>query len=463
MFESYWSLPQIEHKLTEAYGKGGFKISLQPETKKAQLVLLSELWVEERIDGKTVITSQCFVDNLAATEPRVHPEYSRRPFHVIAMTGQGAAFQATTLNYTGKGDGTVPFQGLEDHARPFYDSIIDNVRISDDVRSMELEAMALGINPPMDIVENQTGAASGLENQRIGPGTKVIHTPEVMVKALEFLTKQLDQFTTPRDLKEERLHVWPSILWGATASANESNILYTSRIDEGENAIVGPALLVATGYERGLETLLHESREKGVVITMAATAAKGRQQGQEHMVQFDARRDIPDTFGLKVTVPPMLPRDPMKTLQAYQLAIQSGAYDEELAMRDILKHQDPVAVKRRRLRDKIENSQSALDIAEIQRAFDEAEALGYQADKESDPVERARMKRAAAHAMEQAKALEAQKLGQGQPFQMQPQPRTPAPAEQPPEDRGYESPPLQRQMAGVPNPGGRPEMPQEVA
>lgn len=447
---------QIEQKLFDTTGKQ-LPPGVQGTDNKA-LLRYSELWVEEKTPKGVKISRFVLVgDEVVDIREGKASGYERMPFQIITDKGVGAKFQAITQSVQHSTDVRMPFQGIEDHARPFYDSLEDAVRIRDDIASMELQALALGVDPTIHI-QAQGGDAGALEGQRLGPGVTVITDIErqVKIEAIQLASRVLSDFTTPQLIQAEIDHVWPAVNWGATSGANESGILYNQRIDQAKNAIVAPALLVAIAYRRGFAEILKQEVEQDVSIALPAIRTAGRSQGHLQLIDFKARRDIPRSYGLRVTVPPMLAEDELKTVQIYQLAVTSGGYDEQLAMSTILRHQDAIGVLNRRQMDKMRNSPEALQIAQVFRAHEEARALEADAAREPDPAKRAVKIRAAIWAKMQAKAMDAKLTGAGQAFQQQPEPQGIAPAQQPPEALGGLNPSVQRMTAGVGAPGGRP-------
>ena len=434
-----------------AYGDWGAK-------KSDEMLCWTDFWCEYDEDGRVHVDNAILVDGHFVREP-TSMDYGRLPISAVCINNGDLEPNAYTYG-AGSGVG-LPQEYIERIREPFYESLEDTIPQFEDLMSLEMLAAAFASNPPHVLrkVDDRPGMVE-VEHEAFGPGATVI-LPEGWVRdPLQSVAQSLDKFASPTELRAQIERVWPSILFGATSGANESGFLYTQRIDQGQNAIVNPALAVSLALQLGLEEVLYQFRHSG--DAEMDLRVKEDPDSEKYTIKTFRAADLPeDGYELAVTVPPMLPNDEYRQVQIFDYALKSGMLDERLALATIGKVQDPESVMQRKRLDRVRNSQPAQEEDILRQMYEEADALAEAADREEDTAERNRLMLAAIRAKRRAKARDQMMDQQAPGFQMQPQSPGQAPAQLPPEANGVMNPSYQRVLAGVAPPGGRPSLEDE--
>ncbi len=413
--------------------------------KHEDLVRFTECWIEDR-DPKTGavrVWDGAMVDNAMAGHLYERDEFSSMPIQVLSM-GRRRSVVAMALNrgqggQNGSGGKDVGmFDNLAKHAEPFFAPLEHTIPQLNRALSIEMEAAFMAVNPPKWIKQLEDGKVE-VDFGRWGPGTTVILPPGLVMETYKSQLDSLQGFMSPQELKNEIERVWPSILWGATATTNESGYLFNQRIDAGLNAIVAPILNIAQSLHMGMESLLEQSRARKAKVRLKVKGRSGATQGRWMLKDFDAEKDIPESYQLKATIAPMLPEDELRQVQIHQLNIQSGI-PMEVSLATTMKVQNPSQMVKKWREEKQADRPEEMDRQYLAYLDDEIEKLKTEANMARSPAERSRRMLKVRVATRQRGLMEQKLMGSAQGFQMQGQPGTPPPSVQPPEERGIQNP-----------------------
>ena len=424
------------------------------KAKDDEMVCMTDYWCEYEEDGRLYVDNVIMVAGQLVRVPDSHTEFRRMPIHILAMNEGDLEPNASPANGYGGAASGIPDRYAERIREPIYSSLEQVIPQLEDRLSLEQLAEMFRVAPPKKLRRVSPDAADDVrwEYSLWGPDATVVMPDgwDIEMMHMSAQTSPVSSLIVTQHLAQID-RVFPSSLWSASSGANESGWHLYQRIDQAKNAIVSPTLCVAFALQFGLEEFLYQFRLSGDAVMDLQT--NDNPDFEKYEIKTFRAADLPDGgHQLNVTVPIELPTDPMAQAQLFNQVIQSGAMDRRKALGKVMFDQDPEGTMQRVLQDQVQGSQPVQDEAVVQYFLDTARALEDAAARMSGQA-RWDVLRAARRYKERANAQE-QRLGQA--FQMQPQLGNPAPAQQPPEARGAENPSMQRALAGVAPPGGRP-------
>ena len=462
IINEYWD---NKHRLTQTLEAIGLSLPEKLRKKGSRdAIRFTDFYVED-VDG--LVYNAVLLDNEMVGRPRLLSQFKSLPFDIISMGDDFARYQDPDLRMPGVGNGdALSSTFIDRHAQPFYAIIEHTIQQIEDAYSLEFQMAALATNPPKIITRPMTTAMTPGDDQGneidigdIGPGTTIDVDEGTSVEFMRLAFAGLQSFQAPSRLERDIEAIWPSALDGASSGAAESGFHFFQRLDASKNAIVSPALVVAIALKKGLVSLVEQARERGDTIRLNMIPPSGESAGRFHLTDFNASKDIPKTYALHVTVPPMVPDDDLKRAQVAQATMAVGV-SREKTLSEVMGIQDPVGEMERARLEQLQERPEAQDELLLSAMWEEVALLEAEADREPERGKQVRLQKAATRARLRAQSLESRLSGQPQGSPPGPKPAGIAPEQQPPEARGAENPDAQAAIAGAAqsymggNPGG---------
>jgi len=401
-------------------------------------VRISDYWLEERVDDQLVVSRAILFDG-SVKWMREMP-FDHLPIIVVAMNSMPRTYQRTEDNVWDGHDRVRPRDFIERHAEPFFASIEQTVRLYNTVKSLEMDGIDWVIRPPL-ITRPGEGESFVIEDKRLGGGVQI---PLEQGQFLELLKVQNDAVvanaTLVTSLEREMGRAYPPALRAEIPQASDpSGFLFNLLSDASDVATFEYALGSARLIERVLGEIYHQFKRADLSVSLSGMDFRGNDAGNYFMEDFKASQ-MPDSTVFRVRLAPMLPKDDLKAAQIYQLMTgPDGGLDQLTGMSQILGIRNPQAVKERRMRDAVEQSQEWLDRAKLDALNEEVRELEHEATTARSEERRNEIRMNVRVLRRQVEAFTQRLLGSGANFQQQPQPGRPAPAQQPSQERGAES------------------------
>lgn len=446
----YWD---NKHRITQTLEAIGLSLPEKLRKKGSRdAIRFTDFYVED-VDG--LVYNAVLLDNEMVGRPRLLSQFKSLPFDIISMGDDFARYQDPDLRVPGVGDGdALNSTFIDRHAQPFYAIIEHTVQQIEDAYSLEFQMAALATNPPKIITRPMTSAMNAGDDQGneidvgdIGPGTTIDVDEGTSVEFMRLAFAGLQSFQAPARLERDISAIWPSALDGASSGAAESGFHFFQRLDASKNAIVSPALVVAIALKKGLVSLVEQARERGDKIQLNLTPESGESAGKFYLTDFNARQDIPKTYAIHVTVPPMVPDDDLKRAQVAQATMAVGV-SREKTLSEVMGIQDAVGEMERTALEQMRERPEAQDARMVRALWIEVANMEADAAQEDDERLKLIKRKFAIQARIQAQRIEERIFGgMGGPQQAPSLPGI-APEQQPPEARGAENPDLRAAIAG---------------
>lgn len=441
-----------EHKLRAA---SGFDIEPRdPEMKSnpKDSVTMTDYWVEEydyiARDGSLNVWNGLLVDGSLVYWEKM--DFDRLPILVSSMNSMGRSYQkpASGGEASADVDKSRPERFIERHAEPWFAPLQQLIAHLNLIKTLETDAVDWKVHPPL-ITRGDNGTFV-IEDKRLGPGVQIPLEPGQFIEFLQTQDRSMEvNSTIIAGIMDELTSKLPLSLLGQVTAASgfhEKIVLNIAEIATSDYIAGASSFL-----KRGLMEVIHQfKRNPELQVTLEGTAYHGTERGELFHESFSPSQ-FPDSTVIDVQLAPSLPQDTVSAIQEYQMAIdpQRGGLDVRTAMAQILKVRDPDAVVEKRRRDLVENSQEALELAKLRVMREEVDALYAVAAAEQDPAAALALRKRAMIAEMQYRAFSRRLLGQGAGFQQSPEPGLPAPAQQPPQERGIQNPQVQAAAQGV--------------
>ena len=382
--------------------------------------------------------------------------FDRMPIIVITMNTFGRSYQKPAIGSSGMVTGSGadsnrarPRSAIERHAEPWFAPLEKVIPHFNLVKSLEIDSVDWKVHPPI-ITRGENGTFV-VEDRRLGPGVQIPLEPGQVMQFLELQSSAIEvNSTLVADLKKEMERAGPWALLRDVPFADPSGFLYSLFSTQVEKSTQDYAQGAAAFLKWGFLEAIHQFKHiPGLEIKLKGISYKGTEQAHLFEEDFKAS-DFPESITLNVKLAPMLPKDDMRAIQIYQMAIDpdSGGMDQLTAMSQILGIRDPVAVRKRRLQDRIEASEESLVIAKWDDLRQKIAALHAEAASRTKLNERLAIQKQATLYEELLRQFEARYFGANPAFQQEPLPGLPAPSEQAPQERGIQNPQVQATALG---------------
>ena len=402
---------------------------------------LTICYVEDWQDDKIVVFNGFLVDNRLVMLRET--KFKRWPVLIGTVGGSIGTVRSNSSEQ----------DFIRNHAHSLLMDGENIYEIYNQLKSLELDGLALAIRPPIEEIAED--GALFLSPEAIAPGSILSHRPDQILKLMEYAQNgMVANATTLAGLEQQQRYIIPDIVRaGSAVDAGASGYRYFQETESGQIRIQSYAAASNTFMEQGLMELIEQFREMpgSPRLRLDAVAPKGERMGQFFSRTF-SKKDIPESTVLRVQSGPLLPSDEMRSLRIFQIALEVGI-DSVYGMDRYLKIQDPASIKRRKQQEQLENSPQMMQLRLLDLLREKVQA----AEEEAARAARDTTQGSLEHKMALLKALTLRSEIEALASQMLqarglPTPKGPAgipPEIMPPEQMGLDSPDEQMAVAGV--------------